>query len=206
MDTKGRIGYRLDLFVSIEGSNYNGVGYKMSCLEEAMQIIRVLCFSLLASIFGCAIEPMPDDFVEEEVTLLEWVYKAPGFSAEEIYDGTKVWIAENFRSAKAVLEFDSKEKGLLIGNGQIEIPCIDAECSVWNSKKVRFTMRVDIKDDRFKLMFSNFVVQYPYSSGSSSFETPIRYEREKQMIEEKIFSFGESIVSSLNFNNDQEGW
>lgn len=53
---------------------------------------------------------------------IEQVFDTPGYDKAQIYDAAKVWIAENFRSAKAVMEYDNKEEGTLIGNGLIPYP------------------------------------------------------------------------------------
>ena len=42
------------------------------------------------------------------------VYEVPEKSKDQIYSSTKIWIAENFRSAKAVIEYDNKEEYTLM--------------------------------------------------------------------------------------------
>src|SRR5699024_3353670 len=100
---------------------------------------------------GCAFEmPPPDQYLGEEVVTFQRVVEAPGNSRDEIYSGTKIWIAENFKSAKAVIELDSKEDGLLIGNGRTAYPCDGSDCFGTGGQTVSFTMRVDMQDDRFR--------------------------------------------------------
>jgi len=54
---------------------------------------------------GCAgLQPIAD-----ADRTFERIVEAPGYSKKQIFNGTKIWIAENFRSAKAVLEYENKK-------------------------------------------------------------------------------------------------
>lgn len=59
---------------------------------------------LVALLAGCAgMQP-----VTEADRTFEGSFEAPGATKDQIYNATKVWIAENFRSAKAVIEYDNQ--------------------------------------------------------------------------------------------------
>jgi len=74
---------------------------------------------LLIILVGCAgMQQAPASELE-----FQRIVEMPGFSKDKIYNATKIWIAENFGSAKAVIEHDDKEGGTLIGNGNIQYPC-----------------------------------------------------------------------------------
>src|SRR5271169_7225778 len=110
---------------------------------------------------GCAgLQPIADTD-----RTFERVVEAPSYSKEQIFDGTKIWISENFKSAKAVLEYENKNDGTIIGNGIINYPCSGIECMGTGDWKVPFTMRVDIKDKKFRLTFSNLSLTYPPAQG-----------------------------------------
>ena len=72
-----------------------------------------IIFSVVVFFFiGCAgMQP-----VTEADRTFERIVPAPGHNKDEIYDSVKMWIAENFRSAKAVIEYDNKQAGTIIGN------------------------------------------------------------------------------------------
>ena len=93
-------------------------------------IVAILGVALALN--GCAgMQP-----VAETDRTFERVVEAPGYSKDQIYNSTKIWVAENFRSAKSVIELDSKEDGIIIGNGVIQYPCSGMECmanSDWKS-------------------------------------------------------------------------
>ena len=83
-----------------------------------MKIKAILSLTLITGLLvGCAsMQPVAD-----EDRTFDRVVEAPGHSKDDIYTATKVWIAENFKSAKSVIELDSKEDGIIIGNGVIPI-------------------------------------------------------------------------------------
>ncbi|MBD1584926.1 DUF4468 domain-containing protein [Pseudoalteromonas sp. S16_S37] len=79
---------------------------------------------IILGLGGCA-STQP---VTEADRTFEKVVDAPSYSKDQIYTSTKIWIAENFKSAKSVIELDSKEDGIIIGNGIIQYPCSGMEC------------------------------------------------------------------------------
>jgi len=79
-------------------------GVTMKCW---MKQILIMIFVFLA---GCAgLQPIAD-----ADRTFERIVEAPGYSKEQIFNGTKIWIAENFKSAKAVLEYENKDAGTII--------------------------------------------------------------------------------------------
>lgn len=155
---------------------------------------------------GCAgMQP-----VAETDRSFESVIEAPGHSRDHIYTSTKIWIAENFKSAKAVIELDSKEDGLIIGNGVIPYPCSGMGCLAKGNWKVPFTMRVDMKDQRFKVSFSNIKLSWPasYSSGVSTpaYDGPVNTQADMDAIKPILLKFGDEILASMSSNSSNSDW
>ena len=151
---------------------------------------------------GCtSVQPI----IESDRTF-ERVVNAPGYKKEQIYNSTKIWIAENFKSAKAVIELDSKEEGILIGNGIIKYPCDGMECLAKSDWKVPFTMRVDIKDQKFKISFSNIKLSWPASSSSGiispAYDGPINLQDDMNKIKPVLLKFADDIMTSMNSNKN----
>ena len=71
----------------------------------------------------------------------------PGKSQKELHEAAKRWVATNFVSAKRVIEYDNVEEGTLIGNSKIR-----HVCKKWD---VSFTMRLDSKDEKYRVSFYN---------------------------------------------------
>src|SRR5690606_19003011 len=138
------------------------------------------------------------------------VVEAPGYTKDQIYQATKVWIAENFRSAKSVIELDSEKDGVIIGNGVIKYPCSGISCIAKNDWKVPFTMRVDMKDQKFRISFSNIRLTWPasYSSGISSaaHDGPVSTQGDMNAIKPILLNFGNEILSSMTTNKSKSNW
>lgn len=171
-----------------------------------MRKVYALSLSILLFLTGCAAEMMPGQYLDGEVVTFERIVEAPGFDEDEIYTGTKIWIAENFRSAKAVIELDSKEQGLIIGNGIIDYPCEGIECLDSGSNTVRFTMRVDIKEGKFRITFTNINIHHPPISGYGSFDTPVQFKVQKERLEPRLLSYGDRILESIKNSKSQQDW
>jgi hypothetical protein len=129
---------------------------------------------------------------------------------DKIYRQTKIWIAENFRSAKAVTEYDDKEQGTIIGNGNIKYPCAGLDCVAKHDWSVHFTMRVDTKDEKFRLTFSNLRISWPPRVDSlgyhSAYEGPINLMSNLNVIKPKLLEFGDQIASSITGSKGKETW
>ena len=162
---------------------------------------------LLVLVSGCAGMQQ----VTEADRTLDGVFEASGFSKDQIFTATKIWIAENFRSAKSVIEYENKEEGTLIGNGIIPYPCSGLEHITKADWTVSFTMRVDIKDQKFKLTFSNVRLSWPPSYNSTfgsqrGHDGPVRLQGDMDAIEPKLLSFGNALLVSMSSNKKAKDW
>lgn len=137
---------------------------------------------------GCAgLEPINP----EEKTFSE-VYEAPGLTEKRIFEGTKVWIAENFRSARSVIDHENAADGLIISKGSIPYPCSHAlQCAAIGDWSVNFTMRSDIKDGRFRLTFSNLEIAMPQ-------RVELWQRKDLEAVKPKLLAFGTEIAKSVS--------
>jgi len=169
---------------------------------------KMLVAALAVIVSGCAgMQP-----VSEADRTFDGVFEAPGFSKDQIFTATKIWIAEHFRSAKSVIEYENKEDGTLIGNGIIPYPCSSAlECLGKPNWMIPFTMRVDMKDQRFKLTFSNIRLSWPPSYNStfgaqSGHDAPVSRQSDLDAIKPKLLNFGGDIVTSIRNNSGSKNF
>jgi hypothetical protein len=129
-------------------------------------IVAVVTLFTLA---GCvSVEPLSEDQKTFSV-----VKDVPGATKDQIHTGAKIWIAENFRSAKAVIEYDNKEDGTLIGNGSVKYPCSGVECVAKHDWYIPFTMKIEGKDGKMRMSFSNIRVAWPPSSSGPAGDNPV---------------------------------
>lgn len=79
------------------------------------------------------------------------VFEVPGLGKDEIFEQSKIWIAKNFKSSKAVIEYENKEKGIIIGNGAVR-GYANGGLAVFN---VFFTLEEEIKDGKVRVTTNN---------------------------------------------------
>ena len=166
--------------------------------------ILILSLAILASCAGMEKAP------ESELTIQK-VFEVPSFSEDQIYNQIKIWVAQNFQSAKAVIEHDDKQGGTLIGNGIIKYPCKGLGCVAKGDWKVHFTMRVDVKNEKFRLTFMNLFLSWP-SSYNRTFgyqkgkEVPVWQQGDVNAIRPELLKFGDQIAISLKSSKQKDNW
>ena len=83
-----------------------------------MRKVSILAFVILTLVlFGSCVslEPTPASLLENPFS---YVVNFQGMDKAEIYKLSKLWIAETFNSAEAVITYDDEESGVLKGTGR----------------------------------------------------------------------------------------
>jgi hypothetical protein len=124
--------------------------------SEAAILFASACFILS----GCmsqqaATKQMTHEFIEE----------LPNHPKTEVCDRVVKWIANSFKSAEAVTEYEDKEVGSIVSNGRTEIK---PEGS-WVKIPMGYTMNVDVRNEKMRVRFTNLRRLY----GSRKFEEPL---------------------------------
>lgn len=150
------------------------------------------------------------DLTEEQRTIVQ-VFDAPDVDKVEIFRGGRKWIAENFRSAKAVIEYESAADGTIIGKGFIPYPCASAwECVGKPDWKVPFTLRFEAKDERFRLTFTDIRIQWParFANGVTqpAFDGPVRTQKDMDKIRPQLLLMGKGIQASMTASASSDNW
>ena len=172
---------------------------------------RTFVISILMVLSGCVGGLAGLEEAPESERTFEKIVEVPGASKDRIFESTKVWIAQNFRSAKAVLEYENKVEGRIIGNGAIDYPCSGMECLGKGNWKVIFTMQVDIKEQKFKQTFTNLVLSVPPTYNStfgvqSGFERPVWQKGDLNSIKPALLKFGDQLAASIQNSKARENW
>jgi hypothetical protein len=92
----------------------------------------------------------------------------------EIFDKTLEWMAQSFTDSKAVIELKDKENGKIIGKGVTTFTNVVAVIPC------RFTMIVDIKDNKYRTTYNNFVGMW------GQYQNQPRELKEQAFIDETI--------------------
>lgn len=104
---------------------------------------------------GCA-GAMPVKF--EDMTYQK-VIELQGKTKDQIFEKSKQWIASTFKSAKAVIEYENKQEGTIIGNGSMDRPI--SSINIQSGSLITYNMREDIKDNKVRLTFEKFTAIVP---------------------------------------------
>ncbi|MEK0338523.1 MAG: DUF4468 domain-containing protein [Nitrosopumilus sp.] len=108
-------------------------------------------FVFIIILFGCAANIKR---VESDRSFQK-TFEGIGLNKVEIYTKSLQWLAKTYTDAKEVIEFQDKEVGKIIGRGMSTVvfnPTLIAPINV----NIQYTLTIDIKDDRFRITFSNF--------------------------------------------------
>jgi len=160
-----------------------------------------IVLALAIGLAGCALSPADKPIAQSEREFSQ-VYDIPGVSKGEIYEGSLKWIAENFKSAKSVIEYQNPTDGVVIGNGIINYPCSSFECIGKASWRVKFTMKLETKDGKFKTEFKNLLIDMPATVSEfgsyPAMEVPIQLRGDLDAIKPKLILIGDELKAGLS--------
>jgi hypothetical protein len=107
-----------------------------------------------------------------------------------IYDQTVIWMAENFKSSKAVVEVKDKELGVIVGNTSVNANISIAKWLPAVYNLFAFKIKIEMKDGKFRMTFSNVKMV------TDGFEKPIE-DTNRASNEKLLAAEFEKIANSL---------
>lgn len=163
-------------------------------MNKAIFLLSSIIITLLLP--GCAsMQAAPID----QLTFSQ-VYEIPGHTSAQIYDGVRIWISENFRSGKSVIDHADKESGIIIGNASMNYPCNGLDCVGREGHMAHYTMRADIKDGKMKLTFSNL------ETSSQSGRYPVWMQGQLDAIKPVLLTQSGMLIKSITAQSDTSDW
>jgi hypothetical protein len=84
------------------------------------------------------------------------VLQAKDVAASNLFVRAKLWFADSFEDSKRVLEVDDKDAGILSGKGAFayEPNVLSGNSSIRGT--IRFSLKITVKDGRYKIELSDF--------------------------------------------------
>ncbi|HGP3418225.1 DUF4468 domain-containing protein [Acinetobacter pittii] len=110
---------------------------------------------LALSVFSASVyaEQKPISEVVEVVEL-------PNMKKDQIFNSSKIWIAKNFKSSNAVVQYEDIATGTIVGKGNMQLPCKGTwDCMAKKDSLLSFTLKVDTKDNKSRLTFNDMSVK-----------------------------------------------
>lgn len=161
------------------------------------------------SLVGCATLPTPTDKKMEDITE---VIDVPAKSKEQIFEGSKIWIAQSFKSANNVIQYADKGTGSIIGKGNIQYPCDGfIDCGAFGNDRVNFTIKIDSKDNKARVSISDVTrtnltyVQGGYNANIGK-EFPINIVEHQQKIATKLKGVIDQYKKAITTSNISDNW
>lgn len=179
----------------------------MKKLIKLIKLIKLTAITTaIIAISGCKTTPPP---TAQDMEISN-VYQVEGNTKDKIYNQVQIWMSQNYNSSKEVIQYTSKEDGVIVGNGRIKYPCEGFECIAKEKWNVEYTAQVDIKDNRFRISFTNLEVSYPasYSLGVASPAGGFKLWDKDDFIKLRsvLLGQGESMKASFSNTSTKSDW
>lgn len=107
------------------------------------------------------------------------VIQAKGKSVAEIYASVKVWVATVFNSANDVIQMDDAQNGIMICKGRFHYKAPGGVNLRSMSGYVDYTMKVQVREGRYKVTIGDFIHQSTSTQFTSSWSFGLIYDREE---------------------------
>lgn len=159
--------------------------------------MKHLLLILLLFPLGLMAQTLPVD-PETKLITFAGVIDAPGKTRKELHDKAKLWIAENYRDASAVTQFDSDS--LIIIKGVKPVTSTFRTAS--NTTNLRFTHKIYFKDGKYKYSFSEFSPNGTILYHEKDLPSPDNYLAKGKMIKEAYASSYNSLTEAMKELDD----
>lgn len=153
--------------------------------------IKYICLIMIVLLFGCYNVPQIKKTEE-----LQYVYQIPNCSKNDIFDKANVWIAESFGSYKSVVEMKDRDTGIIVLNG-----LIDHNLGLGSWIHCRYTMTIDIKDNKIRITFRNIRLRWKDGFERLPYET--EYEQDKVRLKSISISLYDALSSKIIKKTDE---
>lgn len=170
---------------------------------------KILVLGLVMGLVGCATMPTPTD---KKMNDLVEVIEVPNKTKDQIFEGSKIWIAQSFKSANNVIQYADEDSGSIIGKGNIQYPCDGfIDCGAFGNDKVNFTIKIDSKDNKARVSISDITrtnltyVQGGYNTNMGK-EVPVKLVEHQQKIEVKLKNVIDQYRSAITSSSLNDNW
>ena len=90
----------------------------------------------------------------------------------ELYQRSKLWFVEVFKSANDVIQLDDKENGVIVGKGFFKTTWVLNEY-ITITANIQMTITINTKDGRYRYELSDFKVIDTWKEGSNNYDFPL---------------------------------
>lgn len=132
-------------------------------------IILTLCFLFSINTNGQELDHIAPYKIKNGIMYYELISNDTSLSKSQYFESSLKWLAKTFNDSKAVLEYNDKETGEIVGKGLIVID---------NVTSLKFTVSIICKDGRAKIVIDNIYSLVTYkATGLKMSDSETRIER-----------------------------
>ena len=165
---------------------------------------------------GCA--TMTPESAPENLTQYERIIDIPNTSKKEIFEGSKQWFAKSFKNSNSVIKYENLETGSIIGKGNMPygcdmgtLACALLDTDDYSKRTLEFTLKVDAKDNRARVIFEDLVRTTPGGLNSSGIRFPatttnIRLQNEVTQVKEMLDTTINSLADDVKNTTSSTDW
>jgi hypothetical protein len=160
-------------------------------MERPMGLV-LMAMAMLVLLVGCVPAMTPT-----KETTFQQIIELPGIPKDVIYEKSRIWIAKTFRSSKAVLEYENKETGVIIGKGIVTF-ADPRGMGITVEAPVQFTMTEEIKDGKVRIIFENLL--------HADTSTPVRDQKHVDKIRPKLMALANNLGAFISNKKTKNDW
>jgi hypothetical protein len=154
-----------------------------------MKQLFTILFILPFFSFGQSQLPLKDGKV-----FYETVDTIPSTTKIDLYNKSKIWFVNTFNSAKAVLQMDDKEAGIIMGKGITPYEGGNAFSGpIHNS--INYTININIKDNKYRIQV--YDISISNENASYTPEYCLKYPKMNKKKLEKIDDSVKELIASF---------
>lgn len=157
---------------------------------------------------GCMTPMTP---TQQDMPDITQVIEVPNKPKDQIFEESKIWIAQSFKSANNVIQYADKGTGSIIGKGNIKYPCDGLiDCGAFGNDNVNFTMKIDTKDNKARVVISDVTrTNLTYVQGGINNigkEVPISIVEHQEKIATKLNGVIEQYKTAITSDKSSTNW
>lgn len=175
------------------------------------KIILCSVMGMMVALGGCAGMPEMTQ-TQQAMPEISQIIEVPNKPKDKIFEESKVWIAQSFKSANNVIQYSDKETGSIIGKGNIQYPCDGfIDCTTFGEDRINFTIKIDTKDGKARVTI-NDVTRTPLTYVKGGYnanigkDVPILILQHQQKIAVKLNNVIDQYKSAITSKNSNDNW
>ncbi len=124
-----------------------------------------------------------------------------------IYDAAKIWVAKSFKSSNSVIQYEDATTGTILGKGNMAYPCKGfLNCIAHEGYIVFFTLKIDTKDNKARVTFSDMSIKVPANSMMEAFEIEVKSQADKTNVEQTLKQIISTFQTSVQQASVDTNW